>query len=411
MPPMNIATVDRESRPPAHRAGRPLVFAMTGAYGLCGGIAAANRNVLHALVELAQEQSRPLTVLSLLERPEDEPPLPDDVTFRTFAGNKWRFTLALLRACAGRPLICLDHVTLALPVLPLAATGVVKTVILAHGSEAWKRVRRSSRLSFRYASLTLTNSEFTLRKMKSHLGSFRGAACPLGLSPEFGRNGATRGSSPRAIELEAADGGRHAVGRRMLLLVARLDPREGGKGHAELVAVLPRLLKDFPDVQLVFPGPGAGREALAQQARQAGVGHAVFLPGRVEGSTLEDLYRHCYAFVMPSRQEGFGLVYLEAMSHAKPCVGCVDDGAEDVIVDGETGRLIRDPRDPRELCGALRSLLEDPARAARFGERGRERVLSHFTAEHHRDRFRKALSALLDTRSSTALETASAPSR
>ena len=376
---------------------------MTGAYGLCGGIATANRNVLQALADLAHEHDRPLTVLSLLEQPSDRPPLPEGVSFQAFAGSKARFSLALLRTCARRPLICFDHVTLAIPVLPLAATGVVQTVILAHGSEAWKRVRRSSRLSFRYAALTLTNSEFTLRKMKSHLRRFRGAACPLGLSPEFGRNRAAHDSIARTIELEAADGRRYALGRRMLLLVARLDPREGGKGHAELLTVLPRLLRDFPDVQLVFPGPGAGREALAQQARQAGVAHALFLPGRVEGSTLEDLYRHCYAFVMPSRQEGFGLVYLEAMSHARPCVGCFDDGAEDVIVDGGTGRLIRDPRDEQELCGALRSLLEDPARAARFGEQGLQRLHTHFTAEHHRDRFRTALSVLLDAGSSSIL--------
>jgi glycosyltransferase involved in cell wall biosynthesis len=197
------------------------------------------------------------------------------------------------------------------------------------------------------------------------------------------------------IELEAADGRRYPLGARALLLVARLDPREGGKGHAELIAVLPRLLEHFPDVQLVFAGPGSGREPLEQQARQSGVAHAVFFPGRVEGRTLNDLYRQCYAFVMPSRQEGFGLVYLEAMSFAKPCLGCFDDGAEDVVVDGETGRLIHDPRDPQELLGALRSLLENPARAARLGENGRRRLQANFTAEHHRDRFRTAIAELL----------------
>jgi phosphatidylinositol alpha-1,6-mannosyltransferase len=367
---------------------------MTGAYGLCGGIATANRNVLQALFEISQERNQPLSILSLLEQPADRPPLPEHVSFRAFSGSKSRFALALLRACARRPLICFDHVTLALPVLPLAAASVVRTVILAHGSEAWRHVRRSSRLSFRCATLTLTNSEFTLRKMQSRLGRFRSTACPLGLSPEFSQ-GMTSDSPARMIELEAADGRRYPLGARALLLVARLDPREGGKGHAELIAVLPRLLEHFPDVQLVFAGPGSGREPLEQQARQSGVAHAVFFPGRVEGRTLNDLYRQCYAFVMPSRQEGFGLVYLEAMSFAKPCLGCFDDGAEDVVVDGETGRLIHDPRDPQELLGALRSLLENPARAARLGENGRRRLQANFTAEHHRDRFRTAIAELL----------------
>ncbi len=50
---------------------------------------------------------------------------------------------------------------------------------------------------------------------------------------------------------------------------------------------------------------------------------------------LEQLYSQCYAFVVPSKQEGFGLVHLEAMNFGKPCVGCFDDGAADVNVDGE----------------------------------------------------------------------------
>jgi phosphatidylinositol alpha-1,6-mannosyltransferase len=367
---------------------------MTGACGLCGGIARANRNVLQALVEISDEHNRPLTVLSLLEQPGDRPPLPEGARFHAFAGSKRKFSLALLRACASRPLICFDHVTLALPVLPLAAAGVVKTVIFAHGSEAWKRVRRSSRWSFRYAALTLTNSDFTLRKMKSRLGRFRGAACPLGLSPDFRLSGGSPPGGP-APELEAVDGHRRALGGRVLLLVARLDPREGEKGHAELIDVLPRLLEEFPDVQLVCPGPGDGRRSLEARAGQNRVAHAVFLPGLVTGEALEDLYRRCYAFVMPSRQEGFGLVYLEAMNYARPCVGCYDDGAEDVIVPGETGLLVRDPRDTEEVLGILRSLLKDAEEARRLGENGLRRLHAQFTAAHHQERVRECLEQVL----------------
>ena len=133
-------------------------LAMTGACGLCGGIARANRNVLQALVEISDEQSRPLTVLSLLERSGDRPPLPEGARFHAFAGSKSKFSLALLRACVSRPLICFDHVTLALPVLPLAAAGVVKAVIFAHGSEAWKRVRRSSRGGHTFRSVARRSS-------------------------------------------------------------------------------------------------------------------------------------------------------------------------------------------------------------------------------------------------------------
>ena len=112
---------------------------------------------------------------------------------------------------------------------------------------------------------------------------------------------------------------------------------------------------------------------------------------------------------MPSRQEGFGLVYLEAMNFGKPCVGSRDDGAEDVIVDGMTGCLVRNPRDTDEMEGVLASLLGDPERAAAMGRRGLERLRSNFTAEHYRRRLAGHLAPFL--RTAVARETTRRPLR
>ena len=98
---------------------------------------------------------------------------------------------------------------------------------------------------------------------------------------------------------------------------------------------------------------------------------------------------------MPSRQEGFGLVYLEAMNFAKPCLGCHDDGAEDVIVHEETGLLVRDPKDTAELIAALRRLLGHPEEAREMGRRGFERLHENFTAAHVQQRIRKQLEKIL----------------
>jgi glycosyltransferase involved in cell wall biosynthesis len=174
-----------------------------------------------------------------------------------------------------------------------------------------------------------------------------------------------------------------------------MHPEERGKGHDELIEVLPALKKYHPEVQLVFAGPGEDRGRLRRKARDYGVGEAVFLPGRVPNEELRRLYRQCYAFVMPSRQEGFGLVYLEAMNYGKPCVGCYDDGAEDIIRDGETGYLIRDPDDQNELLDTLRKLLGDPDGAQRMGKNGFELLHSRFTAEHFQERLQEALSRVL----------------
>src|SRR5206468_9099843 len=110
---------------------------------------------------------------------------------------------------------------------------------------------------------------------------------------------------------------------------------------------------------------------------------------------LKRLYRHCYAFTMPSKQEGFGMVYLEAMNYGKPCVGCFDDGGEDVIVHGETGHLVHDPEDPAELLSALESLIVSPERAREMGVNGFRRLHARFTPGQYQERIREQIGPLL----------------
>lgn len=369
---------------------------MTGAGGLCGGIASANLNVLYALVELAETTQRGLTVFSLLEREGDRPGfLPNWVRFRAFEGKRFRYLANILAAAVCKPIFLFDHVRLAFPLLPLTAAGVVKTVIFAHGSESWKHVRSSSRWSFQFASLCLTNSYFTLRKMRERISRLRAEACPLGLSPEFPLNGEVLETRHGVRSLEAVDGENRTLKDRVLLLVGRMDSREREKGHRELINLLPELLKEHCDVQLVFAGPGDDRKDLQELAWRKGAASSVFLPGFVSNETLQFLYHHCYAFVMPSKQEGFGLAYLEAMNYGKPCVGCFDQGAEDIVIDGETGFLVRDPTNPRELLEALGALLRDPEQARRLGRSGFERLHQYFTSQHYQERLKKQLARLL----------------
>jgi len=368
---------------------------MTGAGNTPGGIAAVNRNILPVLVRLASERQCSLTVLSFLERNSARPPsLPGWVKFRGFAGNKLRLAAALVKHAMTRPILFFDHVTLALPVLPFSRIGWVKTILFAHGSESWRRIRRTSGWLFQCATLCLANSQFTLSKMRERLSRFNGVACPLGLAPEFKLNQAV----PSAAALPAmrdANGEAHSLGSHVLLLVGRMHPAEREKGHHQLLEVWPEIRREFPDAQLVFAGPGDDRENIAQLARSRGIGNSVFLPGPLSVDDLQQLYAGCYAFTMPSKQEGFGLVFLEAMNCAKPCVGCFDDGAEDVIAHEQTGLLIRNQNDPTALAGALRRLLGDPELAQQMGRRGFERLHAHFTAAHLQQRIYDQVASVL----------------
>jgi glycosyltransferase involved in cell wall biosynthesis len=371
-----------------------LVFAMTGATGVTGGIAAVSTAILTALASMVAAGQTSLTVLSLLEDESARPAfLPRNVVFRAFRGRRPRFAAALLGAVARRPVFVFDHVTLALPILPFAASGTVRTVIFAHGSESWRRIRRTSRWSFRAATLCLTNSHFTLRRMRETLPVFRGEACLLGLSPQFPLN-ADIPVPQGGLSLDAVDGVRRVIGPRMLLLAARMDPRERAKGYDEVIEALTVLVEDVPDIQAVIAGPGGDADRVRALAHSRNVADRVFVPGFVPQETLARLYGACYAFVMPSRQEGFGLAYLEAMNYGKPCVGCTAQGAEDVIVHEVTGFLLNDGADVQELAEVLRRLLKDPVLARGLGAAGFARLHAAFTAEQFQQRVRTALSAV-----------------
>jgi phosphatidylinositol alpha-1,6-mannosyltransferase len=98
---------------------------------------------------------------------------------------------------------------------------------------------------------------------------------------------------------------------------------------------------------------------------------------------------------MPSRAEGFGLVYIEAMRHAVPVIGSVHDAAAEINLDGITGFNVDLDR-PDDLPERIIHLLRETARAAQLGRNGQARWLEHFCYSRFRDRFRPYLLELLN---------------
>ena len=149
------------------------------------------------------------------------------------------------------------------------------------------------------------------------------------------------------------------------------------KGHRHLVDAVPGLLRRFPDLAVVVLGQGHLHEDLQKQAAGLGVADAVHLPGHRSDARM--LLDAADVFVLPSRHEGMPLVLLEAMDAGLPVVATRVIGSEEVVVDGETGLLVR-PRDASALEQALGQLLADSQLRGRYGQAGRERFQECFTA-------------------------------
>jgi phosphatidylinositol alpha-1,6-mannosyltransferase len=106
------------------------------------------------------------------------------------------------------------------------------------------------------------------------------------------------------------------------------------------------------------------------------------------------VWTECNVFAMPSRGEGFGLVYIEAMRHGLPVIASVHDAAPEVNLDGVTGYNVNLDR-PDELGDRVIHLLRDEDSAARMGDAGRRRWAEHFRYSAFRDRFLPILTDFL----------------
>jgi glycosyltransferase involved in cell wall biosynthesis len=122
---------------------------------------------------------------------------------------------------------------------------------------------------------------------------------------------------------------------------------------------------------------------------------------------LADRYRRAAVFCLPSRQEGFGIVFLEAMAHARPIVAARAAAVPETVADGEVG-ILADPNDPEAFAQALATLLADRELGRRMGQAGRRRVES-YRADRVAARFLEAVQAALSGRSGPAVRQDSAP--
>lgn len=162
-------------------------------------------------------------------------------------------------------------------------------------------------------------------------------------------------------------------GKPSLLSVGHLIPL---KGHRYVLEAVAQLKQELPDIRYRVIGDGAARADLERQVRDLGIGEQVSFLGRLPHHELAPHYASCDIFVLPSSPEGFGIVYLEAMSFGKSVIGCQGEGISEIIEDGRTGVLVP-PQDAAALVDAIRGLAHDLTRVARIGSEARETALRY----------------------------------
>jgi len=165
---------------------------------------------------------------------------------------------------------------------------------------------------------------------------------------------------PRAQREGAADSG------PVIGTLARLDPR---KGISMLIQAVAALLQDLPKALLIVGGAGEERGALEQQVQTLGITRQVVFTGPVHDP--REFYRRLDVFVLPSLDEGFGLVALEAMGMGLPVIGTRVGGIPEILTHGRNGLLV-EAGDPGAIAQGICALWTDPVLRARLAEGARQ---------------------------------------
>jgi phosphatidylinositol alpha-1,6-mannosyltransferase len=182
--------------------------------------------------------------------------------------------------------------------------------------------------------------------------------------------------------------------RPRVLILARMD-ETGYKGHTELIECWPKVVAAVPDAVLTIAGGGPGADYYRSLAANSPAADHIEFTGLVPEEKMEQLWEEATVFAMPSRGEGFGLVYIEAMRYGVPVIASIHDAGQEVNLDGQSGYNVNLDK-PAELPDRLIHLLRDPDHAANLGKNGQKRWAEYFRYSVFRDRFRPLLRAFLD---------------
>lgn len=159
-----------------------------------------------------------------------------------------------------------------------------------------------------------------------------------------------------------------------LLFVGRLVV---GKGLDTLLHALPAIRRHHPDLVLTVVGAGAERNRFEALAHQLEVGACVSFVGAIPHDVLPACYRRATLLVVPSHEEGFGLVVVEALGCGCPVVASDLPVLRNVLLDGQAGSLFR-PGDPHDLKETVCRLLADEPYRRTLAETGRRSVCERF---------------------------------
>lgn len=246
----------------------------------------------------------------------------------------------------------------------------VKLVTTLHGTDItlvgqdpsyWSITRFSIEKSDRITAVSEWLRERTHR-------DFDCARCAIDVVPNF--------IDPTIYDRERYRG-RHRLARAGEKVVMHISNFRAVKRIPDLIQVFARLQEEVP-ARLILVGDGPERQRAGEIAADLGIAGRVLFLGKID--SVAELLASADLFLLPSEQEAFGLVALEAQASGVPVVGSSGTGLDEVVEDGATGYL-HPPGSVEAMASSAISLLRDEARWEAFSGAARDRALERFTID------------------------------
>jgi glycosyltransferase involved in cell wall biosynthesis len=299
------------------------------------------------------------------------------------------FIAHLLGFCIWqRPnLVIVGHLNFTVAAYWLKRLAGVPYWAVAHGIEAWNIERPAIRSALHHADRILAVSSYTRERLlkEQSLDPSKVSVLPNTFDANLFK------IYPKSTDLLNRYGLKPE--QPIILTVARLAEVERYKGYDKILEALPHIRQAIPNIHYLIVGKGNDRVRIEQMIDRLALQDCVTLAGFVPDEQLCDYYNLCDVFAMPSKKEGFGIVYLEALACGKPTLGGNQDGAIDALCHGELGALV-DPDDVEAIAETLIQILQGkyPQPILYQPEVLRQKVIDTYGF----DRFKQILSEYLE---------------
>lgn len=320
-----------------------------------GGIQTYSGFLLRALEQI--DRNLQIDVFSLHDRPGKRSEMfrspfhctgqiPARLRIPAFAAN------ATVAALQQRPdLIISTHLNLTIAADWVKQAAGIPYWGVAHGFEAWNVQRPNLRRSIARADQILAVSRYTRDRLlrEQSLRPEQVSLLPNTFEAERFH------IAPKPAHLLHRHG--LAADQPIILTVNRLAAGEAYHPYDRVLSALPQIRQTIPNAHYLIVGEGDDRPRLERLIAASDLQSCVTLTGFVSDAELPNYYSLCDVFAMPSKLEGFGIVFLEAMASGKPILGSLCDGSTDALAEGKLGALV-DPDDTGAIAQTLIQILQ-----------------------------------------------------